>query len=101
MQPAWKILDRARRAAGDEPEIVRTRVEFLADSLALFEQQRDVVRLAFQQTRRPQETKDDLIEAIQDWERMRRRAVQRHGPLFPGPAVSDRIRGGVRDLEGT
>jgi hypothetical protein len=41
------------------------------------------------------------IKAIQDWERMRDRAEERHGPLFPGPAISERIRASVRDLDGT
>jgi hypothetical protein len=101
MRPAWELLDRARRAAADDPAIIRKRVEFVADSLGLFEQQREVIRVAYKQTRRSQETRDDLLKAIQDWERMRNQAVQRHGPLFPGPAISDRIRASVRDLEGS
>lgn len=76
--PAFKILDEAQRAAQNEDPIVQERIRFLRDGLVHLERTRDVIFVAYDETRPSTVSKQEAAKRIMELQKLRAELTPRH-----------------------
>lgn len=78
MTPAFQILDEAERAAENSDAVVMERIQFLRDGLVHLERTRDVIFIAYDETRPKTVSKRDAAKRIMELQDLRAQLTPRH-----------------------
>lgn len=76
--PAFQILDDAQRSAQNEDAMVQERIRFLRDGLVHLERTRDVIFVAYDETRPSTVSKKDAAKRIMELQELRAELTPRH-----------------------
>jgi hypothetical protein len=78
MTPAFQILDEAERSAENSDAVVKQRIQFLRDGLVHLERTRDVILVAYDETRPSTVSKKDAAKRIMELQKLRAELTPRH-----------------------
>jgi hypothetical protein len=91
-KPAETLLEQAKSLVAAN-SLENVRVQMLIDTLALFRQRVELIRLMFKRTRNAGETVEDFNAAKAKWEKLRDEVVRAYGPVIRGNAIPRRLKG--------